>query len=148
MGGDPEAVALVRSANVGSSENSPAAHVPQRGQVSDDGSDISAGNKSGDVFKQNGLRLYAANDLNGCGPHVSLVGVSELLAGDGKWLTGKARANHVRNSSVLVGCTGLCELTHVSEDGGAVQVSVSDSGSDDALAVFVPLDVSDMGPPQ
>jgi hypothetical protein len=89
-----------------------------------------------------------ANDFFSCGPHVPDVSPCELIACDGEWLAGKACANHVRNASVLLGCTGLCELTHISEDGGAVQVSVCDSGSNDALAVFVPLDVSDMRPPQ
>jgi hypothetical protein len=136
---------MVRSA-VGSSDNTPSPHIPQRGQVSDDGSEITAGNKSRHVFKQNGSRLYSANDFTGCGPHVSLVICGSLLAGDGEGLAGKARCNHVRNASVLLGCTGLNELTHVSEDRSDGQVSVCNSGSDNALAIFVPLDIANWPP--
>jgi hypothetical protein len=69
-----------------------------------------------------------------------------LLSSDAKGLAGKARANHVRNSSVLLGCTGLHELTHVRKDWSGIEVSVGNPGGNDSLAVFVPLDVSDMGP--
>jgi hypothetical protein len=61
-------------------------------------------------------------------------------------LAGKARCNHVRNSSVLVGRTGLCELTHVSEDWGDRKESVSDACGNDSLAVVVPFDIADRSP--
>ena len=120
----------------------------QRGQVSNDGSKVAAGNKSWHVFKQNGFRLYDANNVCRGGPHVALVIGPGLLSGDGEWLAGKARANHIRNSSVLLGCTGLNELTHISEDWRGSQVSVADSGGDDFLAILVPFDITARLPAQ
>jgi hypothetical protein len=146
VGHDPEPVALVRSAGMSCSQNSPAPHIPQRGQVSEDGSEIAAGNKSRDVLKQNGSRLYPANDLSGCWPHIAFVVGSSLLACDAERLAGETCANHVRNSSILVSGTGECELTHVSEDGRGWQVSIRDSGGKHALAVVIPFDVADAIP--
>jgi len=62
--------------------------------------------------------------------------------GVAEWLAWKPARNHVRNASILLGCTGLYELTHVSENGGAGEVSVCDSRGNDALAVFVPFDIA------
>jgi hypothetical protein len=83
-----------------------------------------------------------ANNVPSCRPHISLVIGRKLPSCHAEGLAGKACCNHVRNASVLLGCTGLNELTHVSEDRGDGQVSVCDSGSDNALAVFVPLDIA------
>jgi hypothetical protein len=146
VGHDPEPVSFVWRTAVGSSNNAPFPHIPQRGQVSDDGSDIATGNKSWHVLKQNGLRLYVANAVPCCWPHVAFVVGSSLLAGNGEWLAGKACCNHVRKSSVLPSGTGLHELTHVSEDWRGWQVSVCDSGGNNALAVFVPFDIANRLP--
>jgi hypothetical protein len=142
VGSNPKPLAFVISSGVDSSQNSPFPHIPHRGQVSEDGVDISAGNKSRDVLKLHGFRLYDANDFSGCGPHVSHIVVSSLLSCNAEGLAGKARTNHVRNASILFGCTGLNELTHVSEDWGVGEVSVCDSRGNNALAVFVPFDIA------
>lgn len=57
-------------------------------------------------------------------------------------------ANHVRKSSVLSSCTGLHELTHVSEDRGSREEPVLDPLRDDSLTVLVDLDVPDRVPPE
>jgi ribosomal protein L27 len=146
VGHDPESFPAVGRSAVGCADNTPSAHIPQVGQVTDDGSKVAAGNKSSHVFKQNGCRLYAANNVGGCGPHVAFVGIRELLSSDAEGLAGKACANHVCNSSVLLSCTGLCELTHVSKDRGAGQEAVCDALGNDALAVVVPFDIADVSP--
>ena len=124
----------------------PASHEPHFGQVGEDDSEVSGSKESCDVLQEQVFWSYCANDGFGCWPHVALVRFGKLLARNAEWLAGKACANHVRNASVLVGCTGLNELTHVSEDRGFVQVSVCDSRGNDSLAILVPLDVSDMLP--
>jgi hypothetical protein len=142
VGHNPESLSFVRSSAIVCSDNSPSAHEPQRGQFSDDGSEITAGNKSWHVFKQNGLRLYVANNVARRRPHVPRVIFSGSTTRDAERLAGKASCNHVRNASVLPGCTGLNELTDIAEDGGDGQVSVSDSGGNDLLAVFVPFNIA------
>jgi hypothetical protein len=146
VGNNPESVAPMWRSGVASSQNSPPSHIPQRGQVTEDGSKVTAGNKPADVLKEYGFRLYAANDLSRCGPHVAAVVCGLLLSCNTERLAREACANHVRKSSVLVSGTGLCELTHVAKDRGGRQESVTNSGGDDSLAVVVPFDVSDCGP--
>jgi hypothetical protein len=146
VGHDPQALSFVRSFGIVSSHNSPLAHVPQVGQVTNDCSNVTAGNKSSNVFKENGFRPYCANDFNGFRPHVSVIVFCELSTCNAEWLAREACRNHICKSSVLFSCTGLNELTNVSEDWGGWQESVSDSSCDDALAVFVPFDIADRFP--
>jgi hypothetical protein len=148
VGKNPDSVAEMGRALLSCGKTTPFRIEPQFGQSPENSGQVSEGNKGSDVFQPRDRGSYSVNDAGCCIPHVTGVCRSEHVAGEAVGLAGKACANHVRNSSVLVGRTGLCELTHVSEDGGEVQVSVCDSGSNDALAVFVPLDVSDMSHPQ
>ena len=142
VGNNPESLSQVRRAKLGCSQNSPPSHIPQRGQVGKDCPDVSSAKEAWHVLKQDASRSNDANNVPRGGPHISLVVFCGLLSGNGEGLAGKARSNHVRNSSVLLGCTGLCELTHISENWRGRQVSVCDAGRDDALAVVAKFNIA------
>jgi hypothetical protein len=146
VGHNPPPQALVMSAGIGARYASVASHIPHCGQIGEDDSGVSASKEPWDVFQLDSLRSNTANDIRGCWPHVSFVAFGKLFSGNCEWLAGKARCNHVRNSSILVGCTGLCELTHVSEDWRGWQDAVADTSSNDSLAILVPLDIADWAP--
>jgi hypothetical protein len=122
-------------------------HEAQRGQLSGDGAGVST-KQPWDVLQEDVAGSNQPNNVPRCRPHVLFVIGATFCACARERLAGKACANHVRNSSVLLGRTGLCELTHVSEDRGALKVAVCDALGDDSLAVVVPFDIADVPPPE
>jgi hypothetical protein len=64
----PEAVALMRGADIGSSQHSPPAVIPERGQVTEDNSKSSS-KESWTVFHERETWSNFANDPRHVGPH-------------------------------------------------------------------------------
>lgn len=95
-----------------------------------------------DVFQQAELRSYDANTLDGCGPHISLVICSEVLASDRERLTWESARDEMNSSSILSRESSV-KFPNISEDRGVVKDAVPDSGLDDFLTVFIPFDIAD-----
>lgn len=118
---------------------------PRLGQVPENGSEVTVPpEKPRDIFEEDHRRLDLSYNANGVRPHVLWVESSELLTGDaeaGTWETGSDDIH-----AATVGQS--VERSHIGEDGGIVEASVSDSRSEDSLAVFVPFDIADRSPPQ
>jgi hypothetical protein len=99
VGSNPQAFAVVRRANVGSSQHTPSRIEPERGHVTEDASK-SASNESWGVLHEDVARSNLANDASELGPEAGAFSVDTCaLAGDADVLAGKAARNHVNNSS-------------------------------------------------
>jgi len=80
----------VRRSNSGSGDTSPRNIKPCFGQVFEDLSKVSRGDKSGDVFEEDPSRSDLTDDPDGVGPHVALVVGSSSRPGGAKRLTGES----------------------------------------------------------
>tara|TARA_R110000824_G_scaffold61994_6_gene164444 strand:+ start:556 stop:801 length:246 start_codon:yes stop_codon:yes gene_type:complete len=70
------------------------------------------------------------------------------MTGDTEGLARKASCKYVRNSLILVNCTGLDETVNVSKDWCFVEESVFDPLREDFLAVGVVFDIAYRPPAQ
>jgi len=111
----------VRRAAIVRSEHRPFRIEPERGQVSEYGSEVGVRSEPWDVLQQRESRSYSAKNVCGFGPEVALVGVSESLAGDGEGLAGKARRNHIDQASIALGPSVSEKRSNVPEDRGAIK---------------------------
>jgi hypothetical protein len=99
LGFDPDAIPLVRRSNIGSSQHSPSAVIPERGQVTEDNSE-SPSNESWTVFHEDVSGSNFANDARHVGPHsAALSGDSCALAGNADVLAGKPSSHDVNNAA-------------------------------------------------
>jgi len=81
--------------NVFRSQHAPFRIVPERGQVSENGSEVGVSNETWDVLQEREARSYLANDPSGIGPEIALVSVGLALAGDTERLARKTGGNAI-----------------------------------------------------
>lgn len=99
VGHKPEAVPLMRGANIRSSQHCPPAVIPERGQVTEDSSE-SPSNESWAVFHVDEAGSNLAHDARHVGPHAAAGAVNACaFAGNADVLAREASRNHVNNAS-------------------------------------------------
>lgn len=132
----PPPLAQVRSASIGSGYNRPARVIPQRGQVSDDGPDVSGINDAWHVFQKRKSRSYSANDPACVRPQITLVSFSLSLPSDRMRLAREPRMDAIHSSLVF----GWIKQPNISFPHMQVwKPSVFCSLPQDLAAVFIPL---------
>jgi len=130
----------VRCADIVRSQHTPFRIVPARGQVTEDGSKISGGNKARDVLEKTPPGSNLPNDPECLGPHVTLVIGGKSLAGNAE---GLARSREPRSDAIHNATKrGSVEAPYISEYRGIVVDAVGNPLSDNLLAVFVIFNVS------
>jgi len=129
----------MRRTNVGRRYNVPFRIVPCVGKVSEDSSEISVGNKAGYVFQEAESRSHFANDADGFGPHVPLVAVTSLWAGNAERLAGESSTDDIDESSPL----GPVEFRDITKDGKPGKDTVLLPCRKDLLAIGIDLDGTD-----
>jgi hypothetical protein len=95
VGHNPEPFPAVGRSDLGSRDTIPFRIVPRRGQVPEDSSEISAGNKSGNVLQEDESRLYFANDTDCLWPEVAVVVRAFSLSRDRERLARETRSDNV-----------------------------------------------------
>jgi hypothetical protein len=107
VGHKPKAIPLMGRSNVGSSHNSPARVIPERGKVGED-SFKSSMNEHWAVLHEDVLGSYFANHPRHVPPHAGALSVKTVaLAGDADVLAGKAARNDVNNAAPWSSVKGL-----------------------------------------
>jgi len=145
VGHNPQPLTPVRRAGIIRSDTTPLRIVPQRGQVTEDCSVISTGNKSWHVFQERVPWLDDPQYVTSGGPHIALIVLAPSLAGDGEGLAGKSCGNDINHSRIRSG-VNADEFSHIAERWRVVEKPVSDSLSEHPLTVGVPFDVADWPP--
>ena len=150
VGHNPEPFPPVRRSNVGRSQHTPFRIVPRFGQVSKYASEVSVrpGKQPWDVLQQHPSRSYHANAVPRGWPHVARVVCACPSASNGKWLAREAGGKHVSHAAISSGVPVTEECADIAEDGGGVEVPVSDALGEDTLAVVVEFDVADASEPE
>jgi hypothetical protein len=100
------------------------------------------------ILQEDQRRINAANGFNRCRPLVPGVIGAEHLSGKRKGLTGKSRRNNVNHSPIFAGVTHVVERVNIPEDRGGMQITVSDSGFEDFLAIGFEFDIAERSPVQ
>jgi hypothetical protein len=142
VGHKPEAVALVRGSNIGSSQHCPAAVIPERGQVTKDSSE-SPSKQGWAVFHEHETGSNFAHDPRHVSPHPAALAVNAgPLAGNADVLAREASRNHVNNSAPRVSVKG----PNVIPNRAGREKAVILSGGKNARGVWLPLDSADRVP--
>ena len=98
VGHDPDPVPDMRGANVGSSQQMPPAHIPDRVQVTEDSSEevpAICGKQPWDIFDEAPRRSQSRDNAIHFGPEPSGIGSAFASAGKRYGLTGEAPANEI-----------------------------------------------------
>jgi hypothetical protein len=102
----PETVALVRGADIGSSQHCPAAVIPERGQVTEHSSEAT-NNDCWAVFHEHETGSNFANDPGHLSPQPAALAVdARAFAGDTDVLAREAARNHVNNPAPRLSVKG------------------------------------------
>jgi hypothetical protein len=142
VGHKPEPVALVGRPNVGSSQHCPPAVIPERGQVTEDGSE-SPSNEGWAVFHEREAGSNLANDPRHVGPHSAALSVNACaLSGNADVLARESARNHVNKSAPRSSVKGA----NVIPNREGREKAVILSGGKYACGVGLPLDSADCAP--
>jgi hypothetical protein len=144
LGHQPPPVAEVGRSSIGSGYNSPFRVIPDFGQLSDHGAaiwwpSITSHKDAWHVLQDDEFWSHLPNDAECIGPEVPVIIGAPAESGVAMWLTREASTENIHRSTP----GSSVETFDVVPDGSVVEVAVSDTGLDDLLAVFVPLDVAD-----
>jgi len=123
-------------------KHTPSRIKPQRGQVSENSTKVSASNERWHVLQQCVAWSYFAKYSCGCRPHVSFVGCSPSLTGATERLARKPGGNDIDSTAPLMPAEG----SHVVPDRKLFEAAVSLSLEQDPLTVVVDLDRADGAP--
>ena len=92
-----------------------------------------------DVLQENVSGCHLPNDSEGIGPEVPVIIGALAEAGAAMWLTREASTENIHDSTPGLAVKGL----DVIPDWGIIEVAVCNSGLEDPLTKFVPLDIGD-----
>jgi hypothetical protein len=135
----------VRGTDIVSSQHTPPDTVPERGQVTDDPSEVASsipGKESWHVLSEHEAGSNLPHHFGELRPKIAFVCASLSLSCNGEGLARKAPRNHVRKASVLSGVACSNELPDVPEDGGRINAAVCNPRLEDRLAVRVDFDIA------
>ena len=140
----PEAVPLVRGANVGSSQHCPPAVIPERGQITEDSVESSSKERWA-VLHEREAGSNLANDPRHVGPHSAALSFDAgALAGNADVLAREAARNHVNSPTPSSSVKGA----NVAPDRERREKAVILSGGKYASGIGLPLDGTDAAPPE
>jgi hypothetical protein len=129
-------------ANVGSSQHSPFAVIPERGQVTEDNSE-SPSNESWTVFHVDEIWSNFANDARHAGPHAgSLSGDAGTPSGKADVLARESARHHINTSAPRLSVKGANVIPNRERRENAVILS----GDKYACGVGLPLNGADRSP--
>ena len=139
---DPNPVPSMWRFNVGRSEHAPLCIVPERGQITKDGSK-SAKSKGWGVFHEHEARSYTANDSRHFSPQSRSLAVNPgTLSGRANVLTGEPPRNHVNPSAPR----SRVKCSHVVPDWERLKAPVILARAKYRARVWVKLDSANRAP--
>jgi hypothetical protein len=132
----------VIGANIGRSQHSPPAAIPERGQITEDNSE-SPSKESWTVFHESEARSYFANDARHVGPQAgALAGDSFAFSGNADVLTGETARYHVNKSAPRLAVKGANVIPNRERREKAVILS----GAQNACGVLSDFNCNDSSP--
>lgn len=141
---EPKPVTLMRGTDIGSSQHSPPAVIPERGQVTENSSEPPS-NEGWAVFHEDEAGSNFAHDPRHVSPHPAALAVNAgALAGNADILAREATRNHVNNSAPRVSVKG----PNVIPNRAGREKAVILSGGKNARGVWLPLNSADGAPPK
>jgi hypothetical protein len=142
VGQNPKPVPLVVGANIGSSQHSPAAVIPERGQITEDNAEPPS-KQSWTVFHEREARSNFANDARHVGPQAAaLSGDTCAFSGNADVLTGETARYHVNKSAPWLAVKGANVIPNRERREKAVILS----GAQNACGVLSDFNCDDSSP--
>jgi hypothetical protein len=139
VGQEPEPFAVVRGAHVVSAQHCPARVIPERGKLSENGSEVRLSKESWDVLQEHVAGSYLANNAAGVRPEVAVVGCPGAWTCGTPGLARKARMDNVH--AAMPGRPGKVAYVVPDREGG--QEAVPLALHEHTLTVGVDLDGAD-----
>jgi len=115
------ALSCVWGANGARAEHAPFRIEPERGQVTEDGSEVAVVNESWTVLQERESWSNHAKAFGSLGPHVAGVVGSGSLPGDAERLAGESGGDDIHSSSEPRAVAGSEKLSDVPEDRGRIK---------------------------
>jgi hypothetical protein len=118
---------MVWSSGIVRPQHTPPSIIPQRGQVTEHGSEISMRfrQETWDVFQERESRSYNANGIPRGRPHVARVVLASLLSGAAERLARKSGCNDINHALIRFGVPITDECSDIAEDRGVWDESIS-----------------------